>query len=84
MERIGYVSVDGGSLYVERVGEGPLVVLVHAGIADLRMWRGQVGVLADAGYPVLRYDVRGFGRSRTQAVAFRDADRSQRRMLARS
>lgn len=50
-------------LYVETSGDGePTVVLVHAGIADLRMWDRQVASLA-AGHRVVRYDVRGFGRS---------------------
>lgn len=50
-------------LYVEQTGEGrPGVVLVHAGIADLRMWNRQVAALAPR-HRVVRYDVRGFGRS---------------------
>jgi len=38
-----------------------LVVLLHAGIADSRMWRPQVEALEAAGYPVLAPDLRGFG-----------------------
>lgn len=50
-------------LYVETAGEGtPAVVLVHAGIADLRMWDREFHALADR-HRVIRYDVRGFGRS---------------------
>jgi 3-oxoadipate enol-lactonase len=50
-------------LYVERAGAGePAVVLVHAGIADLRMWDRQFATLA-RDHHVVRYDVRGFGRS---------------------
>lgn len=50
-------------LHIERAGEGdPAVVLVHAGIADMRMWNRQVATLAPR-YRVVRYDVRGYGRS---------------------
>lgn len=50
-------------LYVEAAGTGaPAVVLVHAGIADRRMWDREFAALADR-HRVVRYDVRGFGRS---------------------
>lgn len=35
---IGYAAVAGGELFYERSGDGSAVVLVHAGICDLRMW----------------------------------------------
>jgi 3-oxoadipate enol-lactonase len=50
------------NLYSEAAGEGPAVVLVHAGICDSRMWEPQW-----ASFPrsqrTVRYDLRGFGRS---------------------
>jgi pimeloyl-ACP methyl ester carboxylesterase len=49
--------------FYEDTGEGPLVVLIHGHSLDLRMWKYQVGPLVDMGYRVLRYDVRGHGRS---------------------
>lgn len=61
-------------LYVEQTGEGrPAVVLVHAGIADLRMWDRQVAALAPR-HGVVRYDVRGFGRSPDPAGDHYDHD----------
>jgi 3-oxoadipate enol-lactonase len=45
----------------EAAGSGPAVLLVHAGIADRRMWDDQVGPLADAGWTVVRPDLPGFG-----------------------
>ena len=65
----GYAPVLGGELYYEQCGAGPAVILVHAGIADLRMWDDQLPALAEH-YTVVRYDTRGFGRTRSAPVAF--------------
>ena len=45
------------------VGEGPVVVLLHEGIGDRRMWDAQVSPLVENGYTVVRPDFRGFGDS---------------------
>jgi 3-oxoadipate enol-lactonase len=50
-----------GSGPAREAGWGPTVLLVHAGIADRRMWDDQVGPLADAGWTVIRADLPGFG-----------------------
>jgi 3-oxoadipate enol-lactonase len=42
-------------------GPGPALLLVHAGIADRRMWDDQVEPFADAGWTVVRADLPGFG-----------------------
>lgn len=65
----GYAPVLGGELYYEQCGAGPAVILVHAGIADLRMWDDQLPALAER-HTVVRYDTRGFGRTRSAPVAF--------------
>ena len=59
----GRVMVMGGSLYYEEAGSGPVVVLGHGGFGDRRMWDPQFAALASE-YRVIRYDHRGFGRSR--------------------
>jgi 3-oxoadipate enol-lactonase len=58
----GLAEVNGASLYYEIVGAGEPVILLHAGIADRRMWDRQLEALAEH-YHVVRYDRRGFGRS---------------------
>jgi len=68
MER--HVEVPGGNLFVVDEGSGPPIVLLHAMITDLRSWDGLAPLLVDAGYRVVRYDLRGFGRSTTEAVPF--------------
>jgi 3-oxoadipate enol-lactonase len=67
--REGFCPVPGGQIYYQLVGAGPTVILIHAGIADLRMWDAQIPALS-AGHTVLRYDCRGFGRSTTEPMAF--------------
>lgn len=48
---------------------GPPVVLVHGGLGDLRMWDGVVPLLA-VSHRVVRFDVRGFGRTETAVGKF--------------
>jgi pimeloyl-ACP methyl ester carboxylesterase len=55
-------EVNGTRLAYEVVGAGPAVVLVHGLALDRRMWDEQVDALAPA-HRVVRYDLRGFGRS---------------------
>ncbi len=43
-------------------GSGPTVLLLHAGVADLRMWDTQVAELVP-GHRVVRCDLRGFGQT---------------------
>ncbi len=61
-QEAGFAQTNGARLYYEIVGDGEPLVLVHAGIADRRMWDGQLAAFAGR-YRVIRYDLRGFGRS---------------------
>ena len=58
----GKVDVNGAMLYYEVAGEGEPLVLVHAGIADGRMWEEQIEAFTEK-YRVIRYDLRGFGKT---------------------
>jgi pimeloyl-ACP methyl ester carboxylesterase len=64
-------TVDG--LWYEVEGEGEAVVLVHAGIADSRMWNPQWEALV-AHHRVVRFDARGFGSSGPMAAPFSPAE----------
>src|SRR4249919_2566058 len=64
------IEVPGGSLHVVDDGAGPSILLLHAGVADLRAWDAMVAPLVAAGYRVIRYDARGYGRSTTEDVEF--------------
>jgi pimeloyl-ACP methyl ester carboxylesterase len=65
----GFAQVNGTRLYYEVAGDGPPLVMVHAGIADSRMWDDQWKVFAER-HRVVRYDMRGFGQSPSVDGAF--------------
>lgn len=67
------VPINGARLAVDRSGSGDAAVaLVHAGVADRRMWEPLVAELP-AGIDVVRYDMRGFGDSELPPDAFSHA-----------
>jgi len=61
------LQLPGGELYYEVEGDGIPVVLVHGLALDARMWDDQVPALVDVA-TLVRYDVRGFGRSTRDAA----------------
>ena len=74
----GSFETNGTQLYYEVMGEGHPLVLIHGGYMDLRMWDDQFAVFAER-YRVIRYDVRGFGKSELPQVPY--ADREDLRAL---
>jgi 3-oxoadipate enol-lactonase len=54
--------IRSASIYCRTQGSGVPVVLVHGFGLDQRMWDDQVAALAER-YSVIRYDLRGYGRS---------------------
>jgi pimeloyl-ACP methyl ester carboxylesterase len=54
---------DGVGIAYEVTGEGRPVLLLHGFPDTGRLWRHQVGALADAGYAVIVPDMRGYGAS---------------------
>ncbi len=67
------MDVNGARLHVELAGEGEAVVLLHAGITDLRMWGPQIASLKKQ-RRVIAYDRRGFGASTLPAGPFAHID----------
>jgi len=65
-----WIDVPGGRLYSVSDGEGPPIVLVHAGIADHRAWDPMIDGLVAAGFTAIRYDIRAYGASTTEDVLF--------------
>ena len=58
----GYVELKDGKIYYEVTGEGEPLVLSHAGFVDSGMWDDQWKPFAE-NYRVIRYDMRGYGKS---------------------
>jgi len=65
----GFIDCGGGKLYYRTAGEGPNLVLLHAGLVDSRMWDSQFPVFARK-YQVLCYDLRGCGHSSSPEAPF--------------
>jgi 3-oxoadipate enol-lactonase len=59
-------TINGAEIAFDDVGLGPVLLMVHAGIADRRMWDGQSAAFSDANR-VIRFDLRGFGESSAPA-----------------
>lgn len=57
-------------LYYEDHGSGPVVLLLHGWPLDSRSWEPQLHPLLAAGYRVITYDRRGFGRSSHPTVGY--------------
>jgi pimeloyl-ACP methyl ester carboxylesterase len=58
----GFVAIGNVNLYYEIAGNGQPLVLIHAGVADSRQWNNEFVDLSQD-YRVLRYDLRGYGKS---------------------
>jgi 3-oxoadipate enol-lactonase len=58
----GFAEVNDARLYYEIIGKGHPLVLVHGFSLDTRMWDDQFEVFAKR-FKVVRYDVRGYGKS---------------------
>jgi len=56
---------DGTEIAWEEAGSGPPLVLVHGLGSDRGRWEVQMPALLDAGFRVIRLDLRGFGDSRS-------------------
>jgi len=54
--------IDNAKIYYETAGQGDAIVLVHAGFLDNRMWDAQFAFFSRF-YRVVRFDMRGYGRS---------------------
>ena len=64
------IPVDGGEVWADDTeGDGTPLVLIHPGWGDSAIWGPLLAALG-AGYRVIRYDSRGFGRSPAPAAPY--------------
>lgn len=64
VEHVSFASEDGALIYADLYGQGDRgVVLAHGGRFTKESWQPQAQKLARAGYRVLAFDFRGFGKS---------------------
>src|SRR5436305_4294261 len=61
-EQTRIAEVNGAKLVYEMAGEGRALVLIHSSFCDQLMWDDQFSVFARE-CQVIRYDLRGFGKS---------------------
>ena len=61
------VTINGARIHFVREGDGMPVILLHAGVADHRMWEPQVRAFSKH-FEVIAPDMRGFGRSELPPV----------------
>jgi non-heme chloroperoxidase len=67
---VGQENTGTIELYYEDHGRGPIVVLVHGYLLNSGSWERQLMVLLRAGYRVITYDRRGFGKSSQPAFGY--------------
>jgi pimeloyl-ACP methyl ester carboxylesterase len=58
----GFICINNAKLYYEISGTGIPLVMIHAGVADNRQWNNEFAYFSNC-YQVIRYDMRGYGRS---------------------
>lgn len=69
----GMIEIGGGKIAYELAGKGSNLVLIHGGLADSRVWDDQFEEFAKS-FRVLRYDLRGYGKSDFPAKEFSHID----------
>jgi len=65
----GIAAVNDTRLYYEMAGDGHAIVLLHGGAVDSRAWDDQFAAFT-ANYQVIRYDLRGAGKSASPEKPF--------------
>jgi 2-hydroxy-6-oxonona-2,4-dienedioate hydrolase len=66
----GLAGINNALIYYEVAGEGQPLVMIHAGVADSRQWNNEFAHFAHR-LRVLRYDMRGYGKSEPVDGEFR-------------
>lgn len=70
---MGYLNIGECQLFFKTKGEGFPIVFIHGGNMDSRMWDEQVSFFSQH-FRVIRYDIRGFGKSTPSRNPYFPAD----------
>lgn len=65
----GFLEANGARIYYEVAGEGEPLLLIHGFNLDTRLWDDQLQAFAQT-YKVVRFDIRGFGKTLATDVPF--------------
>lgn len=65
----GFLEANGARIYYEVAGEGEPLLLIHGFNLDTRLWDAQLQAFAQT-YKVVRFDIRGFGKTLATDVPF--------------
>jgi pimeloyl-ACP methyl ester carboxylesterase len=69
----GFAKSGNAQLFYETAGQGVPFVMIHAGVADRRQWNNEFAFFA-RNYQVVRYDMRGYGKSEPAEGEFNHLD----------
>jgi pimeloyl-ACP methyl ester carboxylesterase len=69
----GFAKIDQVQIYYEVAGQGQPLVMIHAGVADSRQWNNEFAFFTQS-HQVLRYDMRGYGKSEPVEGEFNHMD----------
>ncbi|HSS20373.1 MAG TPA: alpha/beta fold hydrolase [Pyrinomonadaceae bacterium] len=72
-DKTSYANINGTRLHYQEGGKGPVLVMIHGGLVDMRMWDDQYKEFTKH-YRVIRYDLRGFGRSKFPSGPYSNID----------
>jgi pimeloyl-ACP methyl ester carboxylesterase len=64
-----YLKINNSNLFYSVTGEGEPLVFIHGNFNDSRIWDYQIDNFA-SDYKVIRYDLRGYGKSDTPIASF--------------
>ncbi|MFC8687150.1 alpha/beta fold hydrolase [Brevibacillus porteri] len=65
----GFLEANGARIYYEAAGEGEPLLLIHGFNLDTRLWDAQLQAFAQT-YKVVRFDIRGFGKTVATDASF--------------
>lgn len=68
-----YVKINNANLFCTVTGEGEPLVFIHGNFNDLRIWDYQMDDFTKY-YKVIRYDLRGYGKSDTPISSFSNCE----------